>query len=185
MPTLNIGGHRVKVGDEFLSLSHEQQSAAVEEISKSLPASDAQAPAMAAPAQPVVPDAAPESKGTLQSIREAVHAPTRALVNGVFMGLGDRARAGIGALIGDGSYGGNLADEQKQSDQFSSAHPIVAPVLEGVGGVATPLGGYWRCVEGHKPGRQVSVWRWRWCRNWRRSRRSCLKGLHQSSTGGA
>lgn len=100
--------------------------------------SEAIEPQAVAPSQPAATDVQP--KGTLQSIREAVHAPTRALVNGVFMGLGDRARAGIGALIGDGSYGSNLADEQKQSDQFSAAHPVVAPVLEGVGGVATPIG---------------------------------------------
>ncbi len=36
MPTLNIGGQRVKVGDEFLSLSPEQQNATVEEIAGSL-----------------------------------------------------------------------------------------------------------------------------------------------------
>lgn len=38
MPTLNISGQRVKVGDEFLSLTPDQQNAAVDEISKSLPA---------------------------------------------------------------------------------------------------------------------------------------------------
>lgn len=36
MPTLNIGGQKVKVGDEFLSLSPEQQNATVEEIAGSL-----------------------------------------------------------------------------------------------------------------------------------------------------
>src|SRR5690348_14663126 len=42
MATLNIGGQRVKVGDEFLQLSPEQQNAAVEEIAAALP--KAQAP---------------------------------------------------------------------------------------------------------------------------------------------
>lgn len=82
----------------------------------------------------------PEQKGFLQSVREAIHAPTRALENGLSFGLADRARAGMGALIGDGTYAGNLADEQKQTDQFRSDHPIAGQVLEGVGGVATPLG---------------------------------------------
>lgn len=36
MPTLNIGGQRIKVGDEFLQLSPEQRNAAVEEIARSL-----------------------------------------------------------------------------------------------------------------------------------------------------
>jgi hypothetical protein len=39
MPTLNIGGHRVKVGDEFLSMTPDEQSAAVDEIARSLPSS--------------------------------------------------------------------------------------------------------------------------------------------------
>jgi hypothetical protein len=93
------------------------------------------------PSQPAAsPQSAAQPKGTLQSIREAIHAPTRAVENGLFMGLGDRIRAGMGAIIGDGSYSGNLADEQRQSDQFRSDHPIVAPVLEGVGNAAAPLG---------------------------------------------
>lgn len=36
MPTLNIGGQKVKVGDEFLSLSPDQQNATVDEIAGSL-----------------------------------------------------------------------------------------------------------------------------------------------------
>jgi hypothetical protein len=36
MPTLNIGGKRVTVGDEFMSLSPEDQNATVEEIASSL-----------------------------------------------------------------------------------------------------------------------------------------------------
>jgi hypothetical protein len=38
MPTLNIQGHKVTVDDSFLSMSPDQQNAAVDEISKSLPA---------------------------------------------------------------------------------------------------------------------------------------------------
>lgn len=36
MPTLNIGSHKVKVGDDFLKLSPDEQSATVEEIASSL-----------------------------------------------------------------------------------------------------------------------------------------------------
>lgn len=36
MPTLNISGHRVRVGDEFMSLPLDQQNAAVDEIAKTL-----------------------------------------------------------------------------------------------------------------------------------------------------
>lgn len=86
------------------------------------------------------PKAAPEEKGTLQTIREAIHAPTRILENGAFLGLGDRARAGIDALIGKGDYGSNLKNEQAQTGQFESDHPIAAPVIGGVGGAIAPIG---------------------------------------------
>src|SRR6266571_3542612 len=69
-------------------------------------------------------------------IRDAIHAPTRILENGFLFGLGDRARAAMDAGIGNGDYGGNLANERAQTEQFKSDHPIAAPVLEGVGGIA-------------------------------------------------
>lgn len=81
-----------------------------------------------------------EEKGVLQSVREAVHAPTRILENGALLGLGDRARALMGAGIGDGSYGANLKTEQAQTGQFESDHPIGSIVAGGVGSVAAPLG---------------------------------------------
>ncbi|SIO53839.1 hypothetical protein SAMN05443247_07626 [Bradyrhizobium erythrophlei] len=98
------------------------------------------------------PPPAAEPKSTLQTIREAVHAPTRLLENGVFLGLGDRARAVIdtalarprslsGLITGDdGSYGANLKNEQAETEQFQKDHPIAAPVLEGVGGAVAPIG---------------------------------------------
>lgn len=92
----------------------------------------AEAPAQAAPAAP--------QQSALERIRDAIHAPTRALENGLLFGLGDRARAGMGALLGDGSYGSNLAKEQGETDQFAKDHPIASPVLEGVGGTLVPLG---------------------------------------------
>lgn len=82
----------------------------------------------------------PEGKGTLQTIREAIQAPTRILENGVLMGLGDRARAGMDAIIGKGDYGSNLKNEQAQTGQFEADHPIAAPVISGVGSVAAPIG---------------------------------------------
>jgi hypothetical protein len=145
MPTLTIGDQKVKVGDDFLSLSPEQQSATVEEIASSLGAAPAMtsapsAAAITAPVSPPVTQERPAEVGLLQSVREAIHGPTRLLENGMSFGLADRARAGIGALIGDGTYGANLADEQKQTDQYRSEHPVIAPIAEGVGGVAVPLG---------------------------------------------
>lgn len=57
MATLNIGGQKVKVGDEFLSLPPEQQQEVVEEIMQGLgsapPAPPVQAPVQNAPEQPI------------------------------------------------------------------------------------------------------------------------------------
>lgn len=146
MATLNIAGRKVTVDEGFLKLSPTEQNATVEEIAKTLgPASAAPSPAEVAPVQQptaIPPPASTDSKGTLQTIREAINAPTRMLENGVLLGLGDRARAGMDALIGlsPSSYGENLKKEQGETEQFQKDHPIAAPVLEGVGGVISPLG---------------------------------------------
>jgi hypothetical protein len=72
------------------------------------------------------PPAAVEPQSTLQTVREAIHAPTRLLENGFFMGLGDRARAvadaGTEALAGKGfNYGSNLKKEQGETEDFESS----------------------------------------------------------------
>lgn len=132
MTILNIQGQKVTVDDNFLKLSPEEQHSTVDDIAKSLSAAPA-APAAA----PAVPDA---PKSMLETIRDAIHAPTRALENGAFLGLGDRARAVIDTAVsggGDG-YGASLKKEQGDTEDFRNAHPVAAPVLEGVGGVAAP-----------------------------------------------
>lgn len=155
MPTLDISGRKVKVGDDFLKLSPDEQNSTVEEIARSLgvtseqqaPAqSPAPAPVAAAPVVESLP--APATGGSyydriggyVRSFRDAVHAPTRIVENGFLMGLGDRARAGMDAVIGAGGYGDNLAREQAETARFQAAHPIAAPVVETVGNVTTPLG---------------------------------------------
>lgn len=141
MPTLSIGDKKVKVGDEFLKLSPDEQNAAVEEIAQSLGAAQ---PAPEQPLPPPVekpPAVAPQpEKSTLQSVREAIHSPTRILENGIFMGLGDRIRAGMDAVIGNGSYGDNLKREQAETDKYKEEHPIASTAANVVGGVAVPLG---------------------------------------------
>lgn len=158
MPTLNIEGRKIRVDDSFLQLSPEQQNATVEEIAKSLGSAQ---PAEAAPAQPseapaavpssvaVVPQEAPaapepaptsSNPGVLQRIREAVHAPTRILENGILLGLGDRARAGMDAIIGNGSYGGNLKREQAETASYEREHPAAAIASGLVGGAVAPIG---------------------------------------------
>lgn len=153
MPTLDIGGRKVKVDDGFLQLSPDEQNATVEEIAKSLEvgaeqppqaASQAAAPTAAAPespsAAPALAAAAPDEPGMLRRIRDAVHAPTRILENGILLGLGDRVRAGMGALIGDGTYGSNLKQEQAQTEQYERDHPVASIASGLVGGAVAPIG---------------------------------------------
>jgi hypothetical protein len=87
-------------------------------------------------AYPTPSAAAPELtwQDHLHNARESFHNATRALENGFSFGLADRARAGIGAMIGDGSYGDNLKQEQARSNQFRQDHPIADPLIEATGG---------------------------------------------------
>ncbi|WP_339032665.1 hypothetical protein WI604_15910 [Bradyrhizobium symbiodeficiens] len=153
MPTLEIGNHEIELDDSFLKLSEADQTRTVNNIARQLgmnaePA-PVSSPAPAAVAAPVVesPPAAATGDsyydrigGYVRNFRDAVHAPTRMIENGFLMGLGDRARAGMDAVIGAGGYGDNLRREQGETAQFQAAHPIAAPVVEAVGNITTPLG---------------------------------------------
>lgn len=92
--------------------------------------------------QEAAPPAAAEPKSALQSIREAIHAPTRALQNGVLFGLGDRARAVIDSALSGGGYGEHLAKEQGDTEQFAKDHPVASPVLGVAGGAMAPVGAF-------------------------------------------
>lgn len=153
MAVLNIQGHQVTVDDSFLKLSPEEQNSTVDEISKSLPAAST-TPAPAAPASASTAATPTEQpKSTLQTIREAIDAPTRALENGATLGLGDRVRAiidaalsGTGKAVASGSvapladdYSKHLADERAETDQFAKDHPVASPALNAVGGIIAPL----------------------------------------------
>lgn len=142
MPTLNIDGRRVRIDDGFLSLSPEEQNRTVDEIAKSLGAAPAaeQPPAAIEPPPAAPAPAKPSDPGVLQRIREAVHAPTRILENGILLGLGDRARAGMDAIIGNGSYGDNLKREQAETASYEREHPAAAIASGLVGGAVAPIG---------------------------------------------
>jgi hypothetical protein len=101
-------------------------------------------------ALPAPSAAAPELtwQDHLHNARESFHNATRALENGFTFGLADRARAGMGAMIGDGSYGGNLKNEQAQTAQFRQDHPIADPIIEATGSVAAPLGAIGAAAKG-------------------------------------
>lgn len=161
MATLNIEGRKVTVDDGFLKLTPEQQNATVDEIARTLgagkPALEVPSIAAAAAAAPTpseLPNGpAPDSGFSLSGLREAIHAPTRILENGIFLGLGDRIRAGMGALIGEGrpsvtslvtgepsGYAGLLKKEQAETDKYEHDHPAAAIASSLAGGAVAPIG---------------------------------------------
>lgn len=106
---------------------------------------------------PAAAGPAPEAQGVLRTIRDAVHAPTRILENGILLGLGDRARAGMGAILGDGGYGDNLKKEQGETERFQTDHPIAGPVLDVVGSSLAPVSAFGAAAKGASLGAKTLI----------------------------
>lgn len=152
MPTLTIGNQRVKVGDEFLSLSPDQQNAAVDEIAKSLSAPTEGAgstelvgtqPAHGdEPARVVIgtnpkPDPRDSILGKIDSV-------VRGAADTMTFGVADELAAGMSGLTGiggkQGDFSGNLAKERAtdESDAENRAPYRIFGQLGG--GLADSLG---------------------------------------------
>jgi len=120
MPTLNIGGQKVRVDDSFMQLSSEDQNATVDEIAKGL---------------------ASKRSGT---IGETVDAAVRGAANALTFGFADRLAAGAGALTGvggeRGEYEKNLATQRAIDAANLKEHPVATIGGELVGGLALPIG---------------------------------------------
>lgn len=120
MPTLNIGGQKVKVDDSFLNLSPEDQNATVDEIAKGL---------------------ASKRSGT---IGETVDAFVRGAANAATFGFADRLAAGAGALTGiggeRGEYEKNLAKQRAIDEANLNEHPYATLGGNVAGALALPVG---------------------------------------------
>jgi len=129
MATINIGGKRVTVDDSFLSMSPEQQNAAVEEISSSLsgstPAQTAPAPRSAAQVQAEY-DALPWYQKAGQAADDVV----RTVANGMTFGYADK----LAGYMNDTGTQAERAKTQEAMDRAGSA----GTAGEIVGAVATP-----------------------------------------------
>ncbi|MDX8438364.1 hypothetical protein [Mesorhizobium australafricanum] len=153
MATLNINGRKIKVDDAFLSMTPDQQNAAVEEIAKSLPGvpssgdSDAAARAQAGIAlAQKMHGMSPEEKRaaagvdqtTLQPTGVPAYAPMDMGAGGTTMTstmegvpiagpLVDRAQttaaAGLGSLISGQPYSQVYDQMQEMVDESRAAHP--------------------------------------------------------------
>lgn len=159
MATLNIGGKRVKVSDDFLRMTPEQQNAAVEEIAASIggqtpydaAAVDAGAPVQGMPqpfagSQPVTPRNAPPAAGR-PDLMGSTAATLGGIVNSVPV-LGPLAQnasdamMGAGAALTGGDYGQTVDGLRARREQLAAANPI-ADIAGNVGGglAAFGLGG--------------------------------------------
>ncbi|MBZ9926776.1 hypothetical protein [Mesorhizobium sp. BR1-1-4] len=161
MATLNIQGRKVKVDDAFLSMSPDQQNAAVEEIAKSLPTpatgeeGDAAARAQAgiARAQAVVASGGPKPEGGhkvpdyqppgfdmgaggtfLTTTGEGVP------IAGPYIDKGlTAAAAGIGSALTGEPYSKVSTDMQQMNETSRAAHPIARTAGNVTGAVAGTL----------------------------------------------
>lgn len=143
MATLDIGGQKVQVGDEFLKLSPAEQNATVEEIAKTLkPAAPAAAPEAAAPitANDVVRSTAegvPVVGGILNKLNAVTNAALAPAVEPFLTpSADDISRQGEG--FGE-RYRKSLAIQEGKSKKFAEEHPIVDTAAKITGGVAGSL----------------------------------------------
>lgn len=156
MPTLNINGTRVKVGDDFLRLSPEQQNQTVEEIASSLGgegeaynASLARASEMSqrlqfdpnAPKPAGRPDLAGATAATLSGIVQGIP-----VIGPMAQNTSD-ALLGAGAQLTGGDYGATVEGLRARRAELAAANPIadiagqVAGSIGSMGGVASIPGG--------------------------------------------
>jgi hypothetical protein len=157
MATLNIGGVKVKVSDEFLSMSPEQQAAAVEEIATSLqtqpqpqpgnaPPSPAYDEALAAgsqasqrfagavaprdqQAQPMGPDLMGATAATLGGMVNGIP-----VIGPMAQNVSDALVGGASALTG-GDYGETVEGLRARREGLAAANPVASVAGNLAGGI--------------------------------------------------
>ncbi|CAN7597837.1 hypothetical protein LJR234_004615 [Mesorhizobium amorphae] len=159
MATLSIQGQKVKVDDAFLSMSPEQQNAAVEDIAKSLPAAtdsagdaDARAKAGIAKAQAILASGGPKAEsghdapvfvqnpdmgagGTfLTSTMEGIP------IAGPYVDKAQTAAAaGLGSVLTGEPYSKVKAEMTRTNEVSREAHPVARKLGNVTGAVAGTL----------------------------------------------
>ncbi|TPN57456.1 hypothetical protein [Mesorhizobium sp. B1-1-7] len=161
MATLNIQGQKVKVDDAFLSMTPEQQNAAVQEIAKSLPAApdgdaaaaDERAKAGIAKAQQIMDGGGPKPEGGhkvpdyqppgfdmgaggtfLTSTGEGIPIAGPLIDKGL-----TAAAAGIGSAISGEPYSQVQGDMAQMQETSRAAHPVAKTLGNVTGAVAGTL----------------------------------------------
>lgn len=146
MPTLNINGRKVRVGDEFLSMTPEQQNEAVEEIAASIGVQGNEPPSpqmqgALGELSALTQKASPENRG---SVARGVDSFGRGAADMMSFGFADELAAAGGALTGiDGEFGNydrNLRRQRIMQDQRDMADPGSSLAGRVAGGVAQGVG---------------------------------------------
>lgn len=148
MATLNIGGKRVKVGDEFLSLTPEQQQATVDEIAAKIGIGAPQQPATDPGFNPYDTAATRLSGGPgvqpEQSLLDKFGNATMATVNGLsasvpFLQNTTDAIGGTIAQLTGGNYGDYVQHQKDVREGYANKAPL-ARVAGEVGGMIAGTG---------------------------------------------
>lgn len=146
MPTLTIQGRKVKVGDEFLSMTPEQQNDTVEEIAASLgvqveEAETDQSKALRSELSQITQNASPENRG---SFARGVDSFGRGAADIMSFGMADELAAAGGALTGIGgefgNYDRNLRVQRITQDQRDMADPVASTTGRIAGGITQGVG---------------------------------------------
>lgn len=145
MATLNIGGQRVTVDDSFLSMTPEQQNAAVEEISGSLgrvaPEARASIPSEQTPLPGSSGALTAATLGSRQGLTfnfgdEIMAALTTPIEMGIGAWKGTDDGKGIGQRISD-AYGRGLEQERALQSRAQAQNPVSYGVGNVAGGLTT------------------------------------------------
>lgn len=151
MATLNIGGQRVKVDDGFLSLSPEQQQAAVEEIAGSLPApaetltpapTEGAAGEFARQASAMTQNPAKAAYDALPGWQKPLVAASdigNLVADGATFGFLDEAAALARAPFTDETFSEELSEQERRTNAARRRAGGAGTVAELAGGLKTAL----------------------------------------------
>lgn len=134
MPTLDIGGQKVSVGEEFLSLTPEQQQTTVDEIAGSLPKKAE--PVGATDVVRSLATGVPIVGGALNKLNAATNAALAPVIEPFL-------EKGPNTLVEQPTFGERYSKsldlQTKRDNSFAKEHPILDPALQITGGVAATL----------------------------------------------
>jgi hypothetical protein len=151
MPTLNVGGRRVKVDDSFLSLTPEQQNETVDEIAQSLgaPQQEPQSPEM----QLGMAEMSAMTQNPARAQYDALPAWQKPLVAASDVGLltaqgaasmvglnPEKGAAWLRSSLGTGSYNDELAEQRRMTSAARKRAGGAGTAAEITGSVAGPVG---------------------------------------------